>query len=270
MPRLAVSNIALSPYHHDDELARLPSLGLEGLEVAPSRVWRDTWKGLAAAQVDAYRKQVEGAGLRVIGLHSLFFDQPELGLFKGPEVRAETMNFLVHLSGLCRDLGGKTMIYGGGRKRGKMSFDDAFTETVEFCGEFCRRIESHGTVLCFEPLGPADSDFINTVATALDIVEAVDHPALAMQIDAKALHDNDEAEYAPFHAAKRHLVHFHANEPGLAVLGSSGTVDHAAFGGYLKKIGYLEFVSIEQRMLNESYPLADVAKSASLLKECYA
>ena len=270
MPRLAVSNIALSPYGHDGELERLPSLGLEGLEVAPSRVWRDTWKGLAAADVEAYRKQVEKAGLRVIGLHSLFFDRPELGLFKGPEVGAETLDFLVHLSGLCRDLGGRTLIYGGGRKRGDVPFEDAFAETVEFCGELCRRIEGHGTRLCFEPLGPADSDFINTVADALAIVEAVDHPALAMQIDAKALHDNEEAEYAPFHAAKRHLVHFHANEPGLAVLGSSGRVDHAAFGGYLKKIGYGGFVSIEQRMLNESEPLADVAISAGVLKECYA
>jgi sugar phosphate isomerase/epimerase len=270
MPRFAASNIALGPYDHGDQLEHLPSLGLEGLEVAPSRVWRDSWKGLAAAQVKAYRKQAEDAGLRVIGLHSLFFDQPGLGLFKGREVRAETLDFLVYLSSLCRDLGGKTMIYGGGRRRGNVGFDDAFAEAVEFCGEFCRRVEGHGTVLCFEPLGPADSDFINTVADALAIVEAVDHPALAMQIDAKALVDNEEAGFAPFRMSKETLVHFHANEPGLAVLGSSGTVDHAAFGGYLKKIGYQGFVSIEQRMLNESDPLADMATSARLLKECYA
>ena len=270
MTRFAVSNIALSPYDHVDELARLPELGLEGLEVAPSRVWRDTWKGLAAVEVEAYRKKVESAGLCVIGLHSLFFNQPELGLFKGPEVRAETLDFLVHLSGLCRDLGGGTMIYGGGRKRGELPFKAAFAETVGFCGEFCRRIEGHGTVLCFEPLGPADSDFINNVADALSVVVAVDHPALAMQLDAKALVDNGEAEYAPFDAAKRYLVHFHANEPGLTVLGSSGRVDHAAFGGYLKKIGYQGFVSIEQCMLNESDPLADVATSARVLEECYA
>ena len=116
--KAAVSNIALSPYDHGEELRRLAAHGLEGLEVAPSRVWRDTWHGLTTIEVSDYRRRIVNAGLGVVGLHSLFYDQPELGLFKEPAERAESLDFLEHLSKVCRDLGGRTLIYGGGRRRG--------------------------------------------------------------------------------------------------------------------------------------------------------
>ena len=269
MPKLAVSNIALTAYDHAAELGRLLELGLSGVEVAPSRVWRDTWHGLTAQMVAAYRRDVEGAGLGVVGLHSLFYDHPELGLFRDAETRARSLDFGVHLSAVCRDLGGRTLIWGGGRRRGDVGAAAARTEAEVFMAELCRRIEGHGTCFCFEPLGPDETDFITSAFDALAIVEAVDHPALRMQLDAKALVANGEASAEPFRAAAPHLVHFHANEPDLGVLGTSGAIDHAALGGFLRDIGYQGFVSIEQRMLNAADPLADVARSAGVLKACY-
>ncbi len=266
----SISNIALSPFDHADDFGPLADIGLAGLEVAPSRVWRDTWKGLAGSAVDGYRQAVEDAGLRVVGLHSLFFDHPELGLFKDQAARATSMDFLEHLSGVCRDLGGLTLIYGGGRKRGDLPANEARIEAIDFFGELSNRIEDHGTCFCFEPLGPADSDFINSAMESLDIVNEVASPTLAVQLDAKALVENGEAEAETFRAVAVKLVHFHANEPGLEMLGSSGTVDHAALGGMLKDIGYQDFVSIEQRMIDADDPLAAVRVSAKILQECYS
>lgn len=267
--KFAASNIALTAYNHGAELRGVANLGLEGLEVAPSRVWPDSWRGLKAADVQAYRATVESAGLHVIGLHSLFFDQPDLGLFRDSDTRAATQDFLVHLSGLCRDLGGRTLIYGGGRKRNDLPLEDAFVEAIAFFEDLIPRIEDHGTIFCFEPLGPADSDFVNSVHDSIRIAEALDHPALAVQIDAKALVDNDELDAQTVAAAKSRLVHVHANEPGLGVLGSSGAVDHGALGRHLKAIAYDGYVSIEQRMLREDDPVSDLAISARVLKDCY-
>ncbi len=271
MPKSAVSNIALPAYDHREELRRLPGLGIEGLEVAPSRVWRDTWHGLKPADVGRYRRQVETAGLRIIGLHSLFWDQPKLGLFRGPDVGARTLDFLTHLSALCRDLGGRTLIYGSGpaRRRGALSLESANAETIDFFGQLCLRIEGHATCYCFEPLAPEEADFINSAFDSLAIVETVNHPALRMQLDAKALVANDEVAPATFRAAAPFLVHFHANEPGLVALGDSGRMDHALLGRLLREIGYEGYVSIEQRLLNESDPVCDVARSAAVLREHY-
>lgn len=262
--KLAASNIALPAFEHAPLLSRLAAMGLEGLEVAPSRVWQGPWD---AAMVGAYRHAVEAAGLRVVGLHSLFFDRPDLGLFKGRT--AETADFLIALSALCRDLGGRTLVYGGGRRRDGVPMDEAMAECRRLLDIVLPRFAEHGTVLCFEPLGPKDTDFLNTALECHDLVVEIGHPALQVQLDAKALVDNGEARAETVLGVRDRLVHVHANEPGLGVLGSSGTVDHAAFAGWLRNAGYAGFVSIEQRMFSEHGALDDLAKSAAILKECY-
>jgi sugar phosphate isomerase/epimerase len=269
--KLASSNIGLTEFNHSDELRALPEFGLTGLEVAPSRVWRETWHGLTNSMVEAYRRDVEDAGLEVIGLHSLFWDQRDLGLFRGTETTERTLDFLTHLSNVCRDLGGRTLIFGSAwaRRRGEKPLHEADAEATEFFSNLSKRIESHGTCYCFEPVGPDEIDYINSVFDAIKIVEAVDHPALRMQIDAKALVANDEVGLEVFEAAADRLVHYHANDPGLSVLGSTGDVNHAALGGYLRTIGYTAYASIEQRMFNADDPLSDIARSANVLKECY-
>lgn len=263
----AISNIALPAFDHLRDLAALPALGFSGLEVAPSRVWRDGWD---AARAEAYRRAVEAAGLRVVGLHSLFFDHPELGLFKPPELRARTLEFMVDLSALCRDLGGTTLIYGGGRRRGDLPADAAQTETRRFLSELLPRIENHGTKLCFEPLGPKDSDFLNSAAECLALVDEIGHPSLGLQLDAKALVENAETGVVTFAAVRGRLDHFHANDPGLMPPGSTGAVDHALLGRRLGDIGYDGWISVEQRLLSEADPLADVARGAAVLQRCYS
>lgn len=265
--RFAVSNIALSPGEHGDELRALPGMGVGGVEVAPSRIWEDAWNGLPANAVAAYQAQIEGAGLRVVGLHSLLFDQPDFGMFG--ETRDKTLEFLVHLSAVCRDLGGRTLIYGGGRRRGDVDADTALDIARDFVGEYCQRTVDHGTCLCFEPLGPNDTDFLNRAADCLALVQDINHPAFRLQLDAKALVENSEDHIDTFNAAAPYLVHFHANQPGLGVLQADGPVPHMALGGYLREIGYDKYVSLEQRMLNTNDPLADIAASLNVMTNGY-
>jgi len=268
--KLAVSNIGLSAHDHGDELSELAPMGFTGLEVAPSRVWHDTWHGLTSRQVKNYRQQIEAAGLKVVGLHSLFFDHPELGLFKTGDEHQQTLDFLVHLSAVCRDLGGYTLIYGGGRRRGDLDIKTATTRAHAFMEALLPRIESHGTCLCFEPLGPNDTDFLNTAQETLDLVSQFNHPAFKVQLDAKALVENGEASLDIFQAVQHQLVHFHANEPGLGIIGSSGKVDHSGFAKMLNQINYPGYVSLEQRMLNEQNPLNDIKTSADRMKKAYS
>ena len=244
-------------------------MGVTGLEVAPSRVWRNTWHRLKPREVESYRLLVENAGLRIIGLHSLFYDQPGLGLFGDTETLVHTMDFMEHLSKLCRDLGGKTLIYGGGRKRGGVPLEEAYARSEAFFYELIPRIEQHNTIFCFEPLAVKDSDFINSTYDSIRLVKAVNHSSLKVQLDAKALVENNELTQAVFEAAAPYLAHVHANEPDFGVLGASGTIDHRSIGSFLRGIGYQQYVSIEQRMIGASFPLVALERSVNTLKECY-
>lgn len=269
MISIAASTIALPQGNHDAVLPSLAAIGIEALEIAPSRRWTDTWEGLQSSDVAAYRNAIEAAGLSVVGLHSLLFDHKDLLLFGDPACQRRLADFLVHLSAVCRDLGGRTLIWGGGRLRGDVPLTVAQAFAIDFMGDICHRIAGHGTCFCFEPLGPKDSDFINSALDALQICRAIDHPSLAMQLDAKALVENDEVSENIFAAVAADLVHVHANEPGLAVIGTSGTVDHAKIGAMLREIDYDGYVSAEQRMLSTESWLADLTASAAAINRAY-
>tara|TARA_A100001037_G_C15137201_1_gene631759 strand:- start:1250 stop:2059 length:810 start_codon:yes stop_codon:yes gene_type:complete len=268
--KYAISNIALPQYKHYTELSELASLGFEGMEIAPSRVWSDTWKGLTAMDIQRYRHDVENAGLEVVGLHSLLFDQPDLALCDSTEKRALLMEYFVHLSGMCRDLGGRTIIWGGGRRRGEMPEDEALTVAVDFFGALADRIECHGTVYCLEPLAAADTDFVNSVRECQAIAHTVNRPGLKVQIDVKAMANNNELDQDTISAVAADLVHVHANEPGFEVLGSSGAVDHHLAGECLRGIGYDRYVSIEQKMIDPDDILGPIRQSYEVLRKAYA
>lgn len=268
--KYSASNIALNAYDHAEQLPKLVEMGLSGLEVAISRVWKETYQGLTSQDVKAYRKSVENAGLDIVGLHSLFFDQPDLGLFKERDIRDETLIFMVHLSTVCRDLGGKTLIYGSGRKRGELPLENAFHEAISFFEDLIPRIEGHGTVFCFEPLAPKDSDFVNSVYDSIRLVKEINHPSLKCQLDAKALVATGELTSQVFKDAAPYLVHVHANEFDLGVLDADGPIDHRYIGKSLNEIGYDGYVSIEQKMVDQEAPLAALSKSAAVLIDNYA
>ena len=87
--------------------------------------------------------------------------------------------------------------------------------------------------------------------------------------DAKALVINGEMKSKVFQAAAPFLVHVHANEPDLGILGTSGQVNNQKMGRLLRHIKYEGYVSIEQKMIKKEAPLDALRKSAKLLKECY-
>ena len=268
--KYGISNIALPQYDHRAELFKLREMGFEGLEVAPSRVWNDTLH-VSFSDVQYYRRLVEKAGLTIIGLHSLFFDQPELGLFRGQEVTKKTLNFLVSLSKICSDLGGKILVFGSpeARKKDDLTLEKADKESISFFTDLAIAIESHETCFCIEPLRPDESDYIHTVMHALKLTQIVNRKTLKSQIDAKAISKANEANTSVFQNVRPTLVHFHANDPGLGVLGETGEVNHQLLGRLLNKIGYQGYVSIEQRMIDELDLLTPIKKSFEVLKECY-
>ena len=270
--KFSVSNIGLRPHDHLNDLAPVAAMGFEGLEAALSRIWPDDWNYPHVAEVETYRRQVEAAGLTIVGLHSLFWKRPDYTLFGDADNIVRTIDFLVRLSSVCRDLGGKTLIYGSrtARTRGERSIEEANALAADFFTELSHRIEGHGTCFCIEPLETEVADYVHSVLDSLTVVRAVDHPALRVQIDAKAMAMANEVRRETFEAVRDDLVHVHANEPGFDILGTSGLVDHAKIGACLKDIGYGGYVSIEQRMIDADDPLDGIRQSAKVLKECYA
>lgn len=142
-------------------------LGYDGLEIAPFTLARLITE-LTAARRRELRMMVEDAGLETIGLHWLLAKTEGLYL-TSPEasVRRATGEYLVALAEATRDLGGTLMVLGSPKQRSLLpgvSYEQAFGYAGEVFDRIMPAIGDAGVHLCFEPLAPNDTDFVNTCA----------------------------------------------------------------------------------------------------------
>ena len=268
--KLAVSQIGWPSEFLDEALGTLADLGVQGLEAVPSKMWQDTWN-VPRDEAIAFRKKVEGYGIKIAGIHSLFWDQPDLNIFGDKKTQQRTADFLVNLGQICADLGGKSMVFGSpkARLRGDIPVDSAKDIATDFFGELAPKIDGLGCSLCIEALGPEDTDFILSAKEALEIIERVDNPGFGGQLDAKSLLAADEIELQTFLSFKNILVHVHVNDPGLITVGETGLIDHSKIAECLRHIDYEGYVSIEQKTIDAQKPLVAVRNSVSAVKEFY-
>lgn len=241
--KLAASNLALPAFDHLYLLPELKAMGLDGIEVAPGHTWQDP-DAVSAAEVIAFRRAAEAAGLQVVGLHNLRTE----GMFADHDTQQQAIDTLVARSALCRDLGGRTLVLGA-RWCHDLPEREAWKTGRDFLERLLPRIEDHGTVLCLSPLSPDEGDFCATAKSCYLLTNAVDHPSLGLHLSAAALAANGEMGHATFAALRGRLDLFHADEPELVVAGSSGKVDHIDLRRHLAAISYFGWVSVVQRQL---------------------
>jgi sugar phosphate isomerase/epimerase len=241
--KLAVSNLALPAYYHLGMLPFVYSLGVDGLEVVPAHTWPDR---VTSRMVESYRAAAEDAELAIIGMHGLFRHRPELGIFAAGEKRARSLEMLVQLSAVTRDLGGRTLILDS-RWRNDVTEREAWLRCRDFLHELLPRIEDHGTVLCFAPLLPDDGDFCVLARHCYMLANAIEHDSFGLHLSSAALAANGEMGHCTFAAVRGRLDLVHLNEPGDAVLGNSDRVDHIDMRNHLAAITYSGWVSLVQR-----------------------
>jgi sugar phosphate isomerase/epimerase len=251
--RLAVSNIAWTQEDDGAALDLLVELGLDGLEVAPTRLWPDPL-AVPDDEVRAFRARCEARGIPVVALQALLFGRPELRLFEDESARRAT---LAHLRGIARVgglLGAGPLVFGSpaNRRRGALEPARALEIAERFFRAAGEAALEHGTCLCLEPNPPQyGCDFATDAASALELVRRVDHPGFGLHLDAAALTLAGDAPGPAVAACASALRHFHASEAQLAPLGEppagEPAADHAAFASALRAAGYRGFVSLEMR-----------------------
>lgn len=245
--RLAISNIAWQPHEDVAVRALMQSLGVQGLEVAPTKVWAEP---LAASphEIRAYRRFWASRGIEIVALQALLFGRSDLTLFGPSSVRAQTLEYLTGMVRLCAQLGAKVLVFGSPKNRLRQGLDDKTIDrqAVSFFRALADVAERHGVMFCIEP-NPATygCDFVTTAEEGIALVSAVDHPAFALHLDSGGMTLSGESA-TTIQTALPVLRHFHVSEPDLEALGARG-VDHLGFGHALKTSGFQGWKSIEMR-----------------------
>lgn len=144
------------------------------------------------------------------------------------------------------ELGGEIVVFGSGGARrvpDGFSMEEARDQIVEFVTLAGQIAGKHGITVAVEPLNPRECNIVNTVAEALDIVRAADHPFVKALADLYHMDEQSEPVSAIL-AAGDNLAHTHTADTGRLYPGS-GSYPHAEFFAALRNIGYEGRLSVE-------------------------
>ncbi len=264
--RVAVSNIAWGPEEDPFALAFLRERGVEGVEIAPTRLWPD-WHGADERAAGAYRHVLDEAGLTCPALQSVFFGQPHLQLFGTAEQGRRLEEHLGLVGGLARALGATVVVFGSpkNRRREGLPADVAFARAAAALRRVGNIYEHHGVKLVIEA-NPTeyDCDFVTHLEESRALVAAVDCAGVALHADAGAMLLNGE-DPALLRSCAGELAHFHASEPFLAPLADERR--HLLLGQALTSGGYDGWCSVEMRRPGDGLDHVEAALRVAL--DCY-
>ena len=267
--KLAICNELFESWPFDRVCRFAHEAGYSGLEVAPFTLATPI-TDLPTSRPAELRAQAADAGIEIVGLHWLLAQTEGFHLTSPDQsVRERTAEYLVALARACHDLGGQVMVFGSPRQR-SLPPNVSPVEAFGFATDTFRRampfVAALGVTICMEPLTPAETDFVTTVADAMQLIEAVAHPNFGLHLDVKAM----SSESTPVPDLVRRYAgragHFHVNDangrgPGF------GVTDFVPILQALDDAGYERWVSLEVFDFTPN-PETIALKSLDYLRAC--
>ncbi|MBI2836906.1 MAG: sugar phosphate isomerase/epimerase [Acidobacteria bacterium] len=247
--RIAISNIAWEQAQDPDVSERMNELGVEGVEIAPTKVWPHPLE-VSDHDVAAYRISWESRGLPIVALQALLFGRNDLVIFGTAERRKETGEYLAGIMRLASRLGAHALVFGSpvNRARGEMSLEQALNVAIPFFRELGERAMDLNVVLCIEANPPQyKCDFVTTSEEAQDLVSAVGSAGFGLHLDTAAMHLAGEDVPAQVRKLGARACHFHVSAPNLGPVGPDVPIDYPGVAAALRGAPYLNWVSIEMR-----------------------
>jgi len=107
-----------------------------------------------------------------------------------------------------------------------------------------------GVLLAVEPLNRFESDVLCTTLQAIELLDAVDHPAIKLMLDTFHMHMEEASIAEAILFAGTHLVHFQANENHRGFPGT-GATDWVSVFRALHEIDYTGPISLEPFRRND-------------------
>jgi sugar phosphate isomerase/epimerase len=220
--------------------------GFQGIEIAPFTL-AESLDEISPAKRQDLRGIIRSEGLQFAGLHWLLITPKWLHLTTADQdIRRKSWDYFLKLIDFCADLGGGVMVLGSPKQRASQGNTKA--EALGNLREGLARVAPHaaerGCVIAIEDLPGKDTDVVNTLQEAVEIVRDLRSPAIQTMFD----FHNTTDEHEPLDALARryfkYIRHVHINEmdgrhPG------TGNMDFLPVFKVLAELKYIGWVSLE-------------------------
>jgi sugar phosphate isomerase/epimerase len=269
--KFAICNEIFQRWKIEDTLAYAGKVGYDAVEIAPFTIARYV-TDISAIERRKIRDTAALNNIAISGIHWVLAQAEGMYLtHPDQEVRDKTSKYFCDLVDFCADLGGRFIVVGSPKQRNIMdgvSARQAWDWATAVLRQPVRHSEQRDVTICFEPLAPTETNFINTAAEAIRFAQQLQSAHFRIILDVKAM--CSEAKPIPqiIREAWPHFAYFHANDKNLKGPGF-GAVDFKPIAAALKEVGYDGFVSVEVFNFDEG-PEAIATKSLEYLKRVFA
>ena len=221
--------------------------GYTGIEIAPFTL-APLATDIAALERSEIRRTIARSGLDCVGLHWLLAKTEGFHVaHPDAAVRERTTDYLGELARLCRDLGGRILVFGSPKQRSLLpgvSPSQALDHVHDVFSRLVPVLETTDTVVALEPLSPLETDVLTTAAETCRLIERIGSPHVRLHLDVKAMASEPAPAPDIIRSSARHLAHFHANDENLQGPGF-GASDFTPIFAALDEVRYAGWVSVE-------------------------
>ena len=269
--RFGICNEIFQGWTIDDTFRYAKEAGYDCVEIAPFTIAKHV-TDISSAERLRIKEAAARAGIGISGIHWVLV-QTEGMYVTSPDaaVRARTARYFVELVDCCADFGGTRIVVGSPKQRDLqegVSYDQAWGWATEVFRDAVRHAEERDVVLCFEPLAPSETNFVNTAEEGRRFAAQFPSASMSIILDVKAM--SSEAKPIPeiIRESAGKFAYFHANDANLKGPGF-GDVDYVPIAAALRDVGYDGVVSVEVFKFDEG-PEVIATKSIEYLRRVFS
>ncbi len=245
--KFGICNEIFQGWSIGDTFAFAKKAGYDLVEIAPFTIANSVTE-ISAAQRVELRDAAARAGIGISGLHWVLVKTEGLHL-TSPDavVRQRTSDYFAELVECCADVGGTRIVLGSPKQRNVgdgIAHEQAWAWAAETLRDAVKRAEDRGVVICFEPLAPVETNFINTAADGIRFASEFASPAMSIILDVKAMCAEEKPIPQIIRESAGRFAYFHANDRNLKGPGF-GDIDFRPIAAALRETGYDGTVSVE-------------------------
>ncbi|MCS7026222.1 MAG: sugar phosphate isomerase/epimerase [Bryobacteraceae bacterium] len=271
--RHAICNEIFQGTDFAESCRMIKKVGYQGIEIAPFTLSEDPVT-IDPARRREIRNVIQGEGLEFVGLHWLLVAPKGLHVTTPDDaLRARSWMYIQRLVDLCADLGPNgVMVFGSPLQRsttGGSTREEATRRFVEGLAGVAPHAAAQGVTILVEALPVEQSDVVQSLAEAVEIVREIGSPAIQTMFDThNAVHEL-EPHATLVDRYYEWIRHVHVNERDGKHCGQ-GDYDFKPLLAVLMRRGYRGWVSLEafdfsfggERIATESlrYLEAEIAK----------
>jgi sugar phosphate isomerase/epimerase len=269
--KFGICNEIFSGWNLEDTIGFCAKTGYDFVELAPFTL-APLVTDLSSTRRTEIRDTAARAGIGISGLHWVLVQAEGMHLTHPDSViRDRTARYFTELVHCCADLGGTRIIVGSPKQRSLqpgVSHAQAWDWAAACFRDAVRAAEDRNVVLCFEPLAPAETDFVNTAAEGIEFARQFQSPAMSIILDVKAMSSESKPIPQIIRESAGCFEYFHANDANLKGPGF-GDVDFKPIAAALRDVKYDGVVSVEVFKFEEG-PERIATESLRYLRESFA